>query len=94
MRFVTINKNKYPPCLYLIGEEKHDLEAYMAFIINAVVSGWMARGYSVVVDNAIVHSDDSADILSDFLWNAPGLDGHRIHGIQTYHLDPRHVLLR
>lgn len=73
--FVTINHSKYPPSVYSIGEENHDSPAYMAFIIIAVGSGWLARGDVVMADNAIVHSGGAADILSNFLWNAPSLDG-------------------
>ena len=61
--------------MYSIGEDNHDSAPYMAFIVNEVASGWLVRGDFVVVDNAIVNSGGSADILSDFLWNAPGLDG-------------------
>ena len=78
MGFVTMNRSKHPPCLYSIGEENHKSAAYMAFIISAVASGWVVRGDFVVVDNAIVHSGGLADILSDFLWSAPSLDGEAL----------------
>jgi len=75
MGFITTNPAKFPPLLYSIGDENHDSAAYMAFMVNAVASGWLASGDFVVVDNAILHSGGSADVLADFLWNAPGLDG-------------------
>lgn len=50
----------------------------MTFIINAVTSGWLTKGDFFVVDNAIVHSGGSVDILSGLLWNALGLDDHPI----------------
>ena len=33
----------------------------------------------VLVDNAILHSGEHADIAADFLWNAPGLDGQPLN---------------
>ena len=66
MGVLTINRAKFPPCLYSIGEDNHDSAAYMAFIVNAVTSGWSVRGDFVVVNNAIMHSGGSAGILSDF----------------------------
>ena len=75
MGFITVNTSKYPPLLYTIGEDNHDFAAYMAFIVRAVVTGWLNRGDFIVVDNAILHSGGSADNLNDFLWNTPGLDG-------------------
>ena len=79
MGFVTTNISKYPPFLYSIGEDNHDSACYMAFMINAVASGWLRRGEFIVVDNAILHSGGSADVLADFLWHAPGLDGLPLH---------------
>ena len=74
MGFMTINPTK-PPILYTIGEDNHDLAAFMAFMVNAVADGWIRRGDFIVVDNAVLHSGGSADMLAEFLWDAPGLDG-------------------
>ena len=39
--------------------------AYVPFMVNAVASGWLASRDYVVVDNAILHSSGSADVLTD-----------------------------
>ena len=75
MGFVTIDRTKWPPFLYSIGEDNHDSACFLAFIINAVATGWLRRGDFIVIDNAILHTGGSCDILAEFLWNAPGLDG-------------------
>ena len=41
----------------------------------AVACGWLQKGDFVIVDNAILHSGGSANVLADFLWNAVGFDG-------------------
>ena len=55
--------------------DHHDSASYMAYIINAVATGWLRSGNFIVVDNVILHSGGHADGLADFLWNAPGIDG-------------------
>ena len=47
----------------------------MAFMVNTVADRWIQRGNFVVVDNTVLHSGGSADMLAKFLWDAPGLDG-------------------
>ena len=79
MGFITTNTNKSPPFLFTIGDDNHDSAAYMSFIVGAVACGWLNKGDFVVVDNAILHSGGHADIASDFLWNAEGLDGEPLH---------------
>ena len=37
--------------------------------------GWLQKGDFVIVDNAILHSGGSANVVADFLWNAVGFDG-------------------
>ena len=75
MGFITINRTKYPPCLYLLGLDNPDSVSYMTFIINAVAAGWLRSGDFIVMDNAILHSGRHADYLGFFLWNAPEIDG-------------------
>lgn len=60
------------------------MAGYMAFIINAVAFGWLARGNFGAVDNVIVYSGGSADILLDILWNALGLDGYPLRIIVVH----------
>ena len=74
-RFMTCNTNKHPAFLYSIGEDNHDAAAYLAFIVYAVACGWLQKGDFVIVDNAILHSGGSANVVADFLWNAVGFDG-------------------
>ena len=75
MGFVIIDRTKWPPFLYSIDEDNHNSACFLAFIINAVATGWLRRGDFIVIDNAILHTGGSCDILVEFLWNAPGLDG-------------------
>ena len=79
MGFMTINQTKSPPLLYSMGEGNHDSASYMAFITMAVAIGWLKRGDIIVVDNAVLHSGGNCEILSEFLWNAPSLDGLTIN---------------
>ena len=78
---ITVDRTCWPPLLYSIGEDNHDAASFASFIINAIAVGWIRRGDFLVLDNARVHSGGSADILVDFLWNAPGLDGNPINVI-------------
>ena len=75
MGMTTINRQKNPPFLYSIGDENHDSAAFLAFMVMAVATGWLSRGDFIVIDNAILHSAGSCDIIHDFLWSSPGLDG-------------------
>lgn len=74
MGFITINCMKYLPCLYSLGFDNHDSGSYMAFIINAVGTGWLQSKDFIVVDNAILHLGGHADGFADFLWNVPGIE--------------------
>ena len=51
-----------------------DAAAVLTFVVNAVAAGWLRRGDFLVLDNVRVHSGGSVDILSEVLWNTPGID--------------------
>ena len=77
MGFHTINTTKYPlppTLLYSIREENHDSTVFMMFMVNAVPSEWLRQRDSIVLDNIILYSGGSCDILGKTLWNAPGLE--------------------
>lgn len=78
---ITINCTNYPPCLYSLGLDNHDLACYMAFIINVVATEWLRRGDFVVVDNVIFHLGGHVDGLAKFLWNTSGINGEPITNI-------------
>ena len=78
---ITIDTTCWPPMLYAMGEESHDAAAVLTFVGNAVAAGWLRRGDFLVLDNARVHSGGSADILSEVLWNAPGIDNEPLNVI-------------
>ena len=79
MGMMTVDVTKTPAFLFTMGEENHDSACFLAFIIEAVSCGWLRRGDFLIINNAILHSGGSCDILNDFLWNAPGLDGQPLN---------------
>ena len=81
MGMITVDRTCWPPLIFTMGEENHDAAAFTSFVVAAVGSGWIRRGDFIVIDNARVHSGASANILPDFLWNAPGLDGQPLNVI-------------
>ena len=69
---ITADRTCWPPHLYSIDEDNHDVAAFASFIINTVAVGWIRRGDFLVLDNARVHSGGLADILVDFYGMLPG----------------------
>ena len=55
--------------MHAVLEKKRDLEGFMEFMSNLVLSGWLQHHDVIILDNVAIHTGGASRRLDDFLWD-------------------------
>ena len=80
---ISGNPLKVKHSVYTIGEANGTAEAFMAFCLLMVKSGWLRHDEFLVLDNAAVHTGGEARDLEQWFWELV-VDGQPLHVLVIY----------